>query len=535
MEHDDQATRRLLKGAFFLTVAGVLSKLLSAGYRIPLQNITGDLGFYIYQQIYPFLGIATMLSLYGFPAAISKLVAERKETGQPLSIQSFYLPLLFSMSIFCTLLSIGLYLNSGQIALQMGDVQLREPLRVAAFIFLLVPIPSLLRGVFQGLHNMRPTAISQVVEQAIRVSAIIIVAILLSNNGGSLYRIGAYAAFSSMLGTIFASFFLIVVWLKTKSYSLAASQINWTYYTKTILFHGLLMSFNYMLLLFLQFVDAFTLVTNLVDYGYNLEEAKRWKGIYDRGQPLIQLGMVLGSSLALALIPSVTKKRLEQHPNLFRLHIQSALKVSLFISIGAATGLFVIFPYANALLFQQDIGTTSLRILMVTILFGALSITISSILQGLGHVYITAAFVLTAVVVKWVLNPILVTYYGIGGSAVATVAAVFVACMLNFIYLKRTLRLGRIFVVPWRSLGISLIAMVLFLIGFNRIVGLFFNVSDRGDYFVYVLVVSIIGGLLYLGILIISRSFTNVELQSFPLGTSLLRIGTRRKSNETNN
>ena len=64
----------LFRGALILMIAGMLSKVLSALYRIPLQNLTGDFGYYIYQQMYPFIGILMMLSLYGFPAAVSKLV-----------------------------------------------------------------------------------------------------------------------------------------------------------------------------------------------------------------------------------------------------------------------------------------------------------------------------------------------------------------------------------------------------------------------------------------------------------------------------
>ncbi len=50
-EHDNTD---VMKGALLLTLAGLAGKVLSAGYRIPLQNLTGDVGFYIYQQVYPF-------------------------------------------------------------------------------------------------------------------------------------------------------------------------------------------------------------------------------------------------------------------------------------------------------------------------------------------------------------------------------------------------------------------------------------------------------------------------------------------------
>jgi len=65
----------IIQGALILTIAGIISKILSAFYRIPIQNLTGDLGFYLYQQIYPFIAIVIILTLYSFPAAISQMGA----------------------------------------------------------------------------------------------------------------------------------------------------------------------------------------------------------------------------------------------------------------------------------------------------------------------------------------------------------------------------------------------------------------------------------------------------------------------------
>ncbi len=60
------------RGAIILTIASFVTKVLSAFYRIPYQNIAGDVGFYIYQQIYPFYGFCLILATYGFPIIISK-------------------------------------------------------------------------------------------------------------------------------------------------------------------------------------------------------------------------------------------------------------------------------------------------------------------------------------------------------------------------------------------------------------------------------------------------------------------------------
>ena len=70
--------QRVMQGAFVLTVASFVAKLLSAIYRVPFQNLVGDEGFYVYQQVYPIYGLAMTLALSGLPQFISKYVAEQK-------------------------------------------------------------------------------------------------------------------------------------------------------------------------------------------------------------------------------------------------------------------------------------------------------------------------------------------------------------------------------------------------------------------------------------------------------------------------
>src|SRR5690625_4302644 len=162
-----------IKGALFLTLAGFISKVLSAAYRIPLQNLTGDFGFYIYQQVYPFLGMIIILSLYGFPSAIAKIVAQAKRDGKELSVRSVYVPIFVLLFMSMAIISVLLFLNSGNIAILMGDENLFSAYRSIALALLLIPIISLLRGILQGFQRMEVIALSQIGEQLLRVGIII--------------------------------------------------------------------------------------------------------------------------------------------------------------------------------------------------------------------------------------------------------------------------------------------------------------------------------------------------------------------------
>ncbi len=75
MSRADWNMKTFMKGASILTISAIIVKLLAAVYRIPFQNLVGDKGFFIYQQVYPFIGIFIVWTSYGFAVAVSKLLA----------------------------------------------------------------------------------------------------------------------------------------------------------------------------------------------------------------------------------------------------------------------------------------------------------------------------------------------------------------------------------------------------------------------------------------------------------------------------
>lgn len=70
--------KTVLKGTLILTATSFIVKILSAVYRVPFQNLVGDEGFYVYQQVYPIYGIAMTLSLSGMPVFLSKILASEE-------------------------------------------------------------------------------------------------------------------------------------------------------------------------------------------------------------------------------------------------------------------------------------------------------------------------------------------------------------------------------------------------------------------------------------------------------------------------
>lgn len=523
----ENESRSLVKGAFLLTLAGLISKVLSAGYRIPLQNLTGDIGFYIYQQVYPLLGMALVLALYGFPSAISKITAELKASGMGLSIRNFYLPILIILFIIMGVLASLLFISAEALAGWVGDTGLIKSYQLAAASLLIIPFTSLLRGVFQGNFLMKPTAYSQVGEQLVRVLLIILIAITVSTSGESLYQIGEGAAIASLIGSFIALAILLLFTRKKEALSVTDRFIPWKYYIRTIFLLGLVAALNHMVLLLLQFADAFTLIPALTEYGLAKTDAMEAKGVLDRGQPLIQLGTVLGSSFALAMIPSISAKRLEEKQEAFYQNIRSSLAIGFYLAAGATAGLIAIMPEANLLLFQDDKGTLDLQILVLAILLSSVAITASTILQGMGYIKRTALFIFIALLLKWFGNQLLVPYLGITGGALATVFSLLGLFLLTMLELKRKLpNLGLIRQINWRTFFLAVAGMLVYIF----LIDLFIPENEtRAGALLYVLFIAGTGACVYLIILFRGRAFTAKEISMLPFSQLWMRIYKERK------
>lgn len=516
---DNYRRSNFVKGALVLTVAALISKLLSAFYRIPLQNLSGDLGFYIYQQIYPFIGAVMILSLYSFPAAISKLAVTMQQSRHgKLSIPSFYVPVLLILLGINGLFFLLLISFSSRLSQVIGDPALKSGFYFISFAFLFIPFISLLRGVFQSNGEMKPTAYSQIGEQLVRVAIIVVISYLIYTQNGSAYLIGKFGAFATLAGLVVALFIVLFVFIKDRPYTLERIPIPWSHYIKTLLLFGFVASLNHMVLIIIQFGDVLTLIPSLIDFGLLSGEAKQLKGIFDRGQPLIQFGTVIGSSFALALIPALANKSLEKQD------VSDVLLISFYMAAGATVGLIILMPEVNLLLFKDLLETFSLRILVSSILLCSIVITVNALLQSLGMMIKTAIYIMLALCLKILLNLLIVPLWGLVGSAIATVMSLVVLMIITFIELYRHVpHLNILHMIKWRMFGLSLSGMTLYLFILKSIM----NVSmfqSRLVLLVYVMFLVISGAFIYIFILIRLNVLSKQQINVLPAHQFLIKL-----------
>jgi O-antigen/teichoic acid export membrane protein len=437
----------LLKGAAILGIAAIVSKLLGTMQKIPLQNIAGDEVFGIYNAVYPLYILILTLATAGLPIAISKFVAERTILGQ-FSEARRVLRLATWVLFILGLLFFGLlYYGAHWFAWLIGIESSSSAIRSISFALLLVPFIAGLRGYFQGMQNMVPTAISQMIEQLFRVIIMVGLLLYFTRMGYNKETIAAGATFGSVAGAVAGGLVMLYYWRREGEIRLTFDvlpQIRETAATiiKQFLRYALPICLGSIVLPILTLVDTFTMPRLLKSVGLAESDAMHLFGIYNHGLPLVQLVAMIATSMSVALVPSIAEAKLQKHDYVIRIRTEQALRMTWLIGLAASFGLAAAALPLNVMFYKSSEGWQVISILAFTAVLSSVNIVSGSILQGIGAVMAPVRNLLIAALLKVILNLVLVPIYGIHGSAIAAVIAFGAACFLNLRDLQRNTQAG---------------------------------------------------------------------------------------------
>jgi PST family polysaccharide transporter len=412
-----------LKGASMLAIAGFLSKILAALYRFPYQNLVGDQGFYAFQQVYPFYSIITTLSLVALPNFLSSLI-HTSDNPKEETRQFFQTSLILSVGSFLILTSLH-----QPISRLIGEEKLAGPFLIAILPILLIPFLSLYRGSSQAQNKMAQTAFSQVIEQFVRVVLIICAALMFTHLTRNVYTI----SFLAMLGSFIGGGVALVYLIFSHPISFRGLFSNFTSLTSKVRIiqkfglSSLVFTFFMIYMLILQMLDVFFVKHALMQLPEVLtsHQAEILKGIYDRGQPFLQLGLVLTTSILTDALPKLTKKG----------EISQKIWDSVtYLSIALTLGLVILLPDMNDILFKSHAQSLSLQIFV-------LQIPLISIIQLYHHELFlkgknkgSGIILLTGLTVKLLCVYPLTVAFGLVGAALSSLFSLIFVLILYIFY-----------------------------------------------------------------------------------------------------
>ena len=421
------------------------------------------------------------ISTAGIPVAVSKFIAKYNALGeygtsQRLFRQGMKLMLVTGVVAFLLLFFSAPWLSELMVRNSENNQQYIDSLtlvtRSVSFALLLIPAMSMVRGYFQGHQDMAPTAISQVIEQIVRImfllSGTMLVLFVFSDsalvrpladslggtaavattelNGLKVLAV-TIATFSAFIGAIGSIVVLAMYWRKRKDIhrqtdnpagtpvrSMKSLLLELLSYSIPIVMVGLSTPLY-------QFVDQLTMVNTLLNSGKSVAEATSAFGfLTGNAHKIVLIPVSIAASVSMATIPLVTKSFTHGDLNKVRNQVNHIFQVSFFVTIPAVIGLVALAEPLFGTLFPGDReGWVYLLHYAPSAFFLAYYSVAAAILQGINRQYFTIFATAMGLITKAVLNVPFVYALGGIGAGYATIVGYIVAIILMVWKIQRAL------------------------------------------------------------------------------------------------
>lgn len=510
------------KGFAVLSAAQIISKVLSLLYLPLLINILQDKAFGIYGSTYIIFQFMYVITNSGIPVAISKIMSELIAVGNYKdAIKSFKMAraILILLGIVMSLL---MYFFAYSLASITNSASSRLAIKALAPTIFFTSVVTSYRGYFQGRSNMTPTAISQIIEQITNIIFSLMFAALFIKYGPEYGAAGGTVGTS--LGALVAAIYLYAVYKKNKYIKVSKvyndSEVK-RYSNKKLLKKILNYSIPMTICIGIQnagnLVDLGNVKSRLIVAGLSniKEDLFGWLTKYNS---LINVPIAIISCLCVALLPSISGAAALNDKVSVEKKINYAFRLSFFISVPSAVGLAVLSKPIYQLLNIRGGYQLLLIGSSVVVLMSMVQIQ-TTILQGIGKLYIVTLYAVLGLSVKITINYILVAIpeININGAILGNVVSFLIPLTLNYFVINRTLhikvRLFKNLKKPLEASFLMSVAVLLtYILTYNTTVVFGKYISNA-----LACVISIIVGILiYLLALIKLKGITKNDLNAIP-------------------
>ncbi len=526
-------------GAAVLTASTVIIKILGAVFKIPLSNIIGKSAMGDFGIAYNIYALLLTISTAGLPVALSRMVSEADVLGHRKQVRRTFRVAWGTFCVMGLLSTLFMLLFSRQLAEFMGSPEAAPAIAVLAPSLLCVCLMSAYRGYTQGLGNMVPTSVSQIIETLCKVVFGLSAAWLLirAGRGGSAGAAGGI--FGVTVGTVLGLLYILLVTKRLDRRSAAPlgepdvpDSAGRT--LLSLITIGIPIIIGSCVLNVVALVDTKMIYSRLQNaLGYSYETAKALYGTYFNTQTLYNLPSAFAVPMVTSAIPAIAAYVAQRKNRDAAQVLGASLKLMNLLAMPMAAGMGVLAapimgglygdtdPAAGAILSILSAAGWGVCIMMVT----------NAILQAYGHerlpILSIAVGCLCKVAVSYTLLGI--PSVGILGAPLGNLACYAVICILNLIFIRRTAAecppLLPLFLRPFLASalmgGCAWGIHALLRIAFARL-GLF--QSGRLEFLAPAAVAIAAGVILYLVFVVVLRAITKEELELVPKGDKLGRL-----------
>ena len=469
-----------MKGAGVLAACSLIGKALGALYRLPLTTILGGEGMGEYQLVTSIYVLFFTLACGGLPAAVSRTVAADRGTPRLALIVA---GIGAASGLAFALIFVALSPLFSIIQGNGGTVTYLAVAPAIVFASLLAG----LRGYFQGKGNLMPTSVSQIIEQAVKLTVGLWLARILVRGGavpgaaGALIGVsvseivasGAVAAFL-MIKTPESTEKEIKIAESTEKL-LAASGLEAASdvvldpdgtdnpgesrsrknagtsrqairktevksVAKAIIAAAVPVTAGALVMPLTGVADSFTVVNILAARGLEAAEATARYGLVGGTvSTLVNLPVTVAYAFAAALLPRVAGAANREKANReIAFSVRLAFVFSVYVS-----AIYVIFArdiieilYPSLSVFHKNLTTTLLRAEAPAVTYSSLLGVVTAALQGSGKAGKAAKNLLIGGAAKVAVSAVSLYFSGVVGACVGTTACYAITLVLDVIELR---------------------------------------------------------------------------------------------------
>ena len=521
-----------MKNVVILICSQLLIKVLGLIYKLVITNIKGfgDTGLGYYSAGYQIYSLLLTLSSIGIPSVISKLVSERIAIGDTKGAQRIFKVAFRFFTTLGLVLSIGLYFGSDFIAsniLNVPDVAYVMKVLSPAIVF--VAMSAVFRGYFSGQQNMKPTSVSQTLEQFL--NCVLSITFVYACIGKDTYIMAAAGNLSTTFAIVLTFIYLFIYYKKRKldtSKSIESPEKNKTnkQLLKTILGISIPITVSSLISVISGVIDTAT-VSNCMQIAYSgIESSKEAleqiamsaTGILSKVDTLVSFPLAINLAFSTALVPAISEALAKKDKETASRRLSFSFFASLIIVLPCAIGFISLAqPILSMIYPTASDGAGVFQIASVSMILTALSQTMTGGLYGVNQSKIPAIAAGIGAVIKFILNMILISnpninIYGASISSFVYQVIVFIICyrVLNS-HVNMHIKLKTHIIKPVISaVGMGIIVYM----GYN-IIHMFLGNT------ISTLLAICLGAISYVLLILFTKTLSKEDIMMIPYGTKI--------------
>ncbi len=524
-----------MKNVVMLICSQLLIKVLGLVYKLIIANTEGfgDVGVGYYNAGYQIYALLLTLSSIGIPSVIAKLVSERLAIGDKSGAQRIFKVALTFFASLGLIFSFVLYFGADFIALHVYNVpDTAYVMKVLSPSIVFVSVSAVTRGYFAGQQDMKPTSVSQTLEQFL--NCVLSITFVYACIGKDTYIMAAAGNLSTTLSIVIAFGYLFIYYRKNRmipdinQISPEKSKSN-KQLLRTILAISIPITLSSIVSVISSVIDT-TTVSNCIQYAYRdagltkeaLEELAMSKsGILSKVDTLTSFPLAINLAFSTALVPATAESMAKQEIDVASKRVAFSVFTSILIIFPCAVGFGVLAePILKMIYPTAPDGALVMQIVSVAMVFIALNQTINGGLYGLNLAKVPVISLAIGVTVKTILNIVLVSNkdINIAGASIGSVVCHIIVFSICFTVLKRKLNLKFPLMKNVIKPAIASVIMGVAVFGAYKLVSSFLGNT------LSTLISIFIGVIVYGLFVVILKVLSHEEWTMIPFGTKILSL-----------